>query len=220
VLSWGVGHHGGCTFRPPQRTGGQPNDDFTLPPALYWDAVYFVEQARLNSGYTQDRFLRAALYAAFASFEATLNQAAFGHAAAHASVLGQIERDVLEERETIVDDRGHIVRRTKYYPLEARLSFLALFLSGQDFDRGTALWTRFREARQLRDEWTHPKPPFDTWSLTVSQVEQAIATLKEVLVELSRLMGEDPPLWLTPAEEVLGELQARRAETHPQDDTP
>lgn len=193
---------------------GRPDDDFTLPAALYWDAVAFLEQARRqtgeNSRNARDRYLRAALYAAFASFEAALNQAAFAHATAHATVLGQIERDVLEERETVLGDQGQIIRRTKFYPLEARVSFLARFLAGREFERTTDLWARFRWAKQLRDTWTHPKPPFDTWSLGVEDVERVITTLKDVLVELSRLMDLEPPLWLTPAEEVLGHLQAAK----------
>lgn len=207
--------------RPQQTPGpaggeGLPDDDVTLPAALFSDAVSFLAQARQagrgREVAVEDRFLRAALYAGFASLEATLNQAAFGHAAAHAPALGQIERDVLEERETALDYRGHIVRRTRFYPLEARVSFLALFLSGQEFERGTALWNRFIQAKNLRDTWAHPKPPFNTWSLTIDEVEQAVETVRDVIMELSRLMGLDPPLWLTSAAQALNDLPVQQDE--------
>ncbi len=214
--------------RPPQQTPGAAhtegaaNDDFTLPAALYWDAVYFLDQARHQGPQTyieaKERYLRAALLTVFAGFEATLNQATFAHAMAHADKIGLVERDILEERETILDERGYIVRRGKFYPLEARLSFIALFLSGKDFDRNSALWGRFRRAKELRDTWTHPKPPFDTWSLTVEDVEEAITTIKEMLGELSRLMGLEPPLWLTPASEVLAGLKTQQAKSAPDGD--
>jgi hypothetical protein len=181
-------------------TEGTPNNDFTLPPSLYYDAAYFLVAAR-TSGENNDldqeqRYLRAALYCGFAFFEATLNQAAFAHASAHATNLGQPELDILQEKETTVDQRGHVIRRTKFYPLDVRLLFLTLFLSGEEFDRSTTLWQRFQEAKALRDTWTHPKPPFDTWSLTFEKTRTAIETLRDVLIEISRLMDVPPPSWL------------------------
>ena len=59
-----------------------------------------------------------------------------------------------------------------------------MFLSGKQFDTSTALWTDFLEAKRLRDEWTHPKPPFNTWGLTLEKVEKAVKTLIEVVAEL------------------------------------
>jgi hypothetical protein len=189
--------------RRPQQTPGEavsnydPTDDFTLPACLYTDAVIFVEKARRAQARSKpledvDRYLRAALLAGFAFFEARINQAAFGHASFHEVFLGQLERDVLEEKETTIDDRGMVLRKTKFYPLEARFLFITMFLSGRQFDTSTVLWSEFIEAKKLRDEWTHPKPPFDTWGLTLPKVEKAVRTLIEMLAELSRLMGLEP----------------------------
>jgi hypothetical protein len=181
-------------------TDGPPNDDFTLPASLYYDTAYFLVAARTsgenNDFYEQQRNLRAALYCGFAFFEATLNQAAFAHATTHATNLGQPELDILQEKETTVDQQGHVIRRTRFYPLDVRLLFLTLFLSGQDFDRSTTLWQRFQEAKALRDAWTHPKPPFDTGSFTFERVHAAIKTLRDVLVEISKLMDIPPAPWM------------------------
>ncbi len=195
--------------RKPQQTPGPALSklgDFTLPAAMYYDAIYFVEQARRSpesEPWQEKRHLRAALYSAFGFFEAQLNQVAFAHADTHVDALNEIERNVLEEKETVLDERGHLIRKVKFYPLEARFLFLTLFLSGQEFDRTNLLWDRFRRAKALRDSWTHPKPPFDFANLTVVNVEEAIKVLREVLVELSRLMNIEVPLWLLPFERVV-----------------
>lgn len=204
--------------RKPQKTpgtafrDGTPNNDFTLPASLYYDAAYFLVAARAsgedNDFEGQQRYLRAALYCGFAFFEATLNQAAFGHATAHATNLGQLELDILQEKETTVDQRGHVIRRTRFYPLDVRLLFLTLFLSGEEFDRSTRLWQRFQEAKALRDTWIHPKPPFDTWSLTFERAQAAIETLRDVLVEISRLMDIPSASWLLSLQDAMAHYDA------------
>lgn len=203
--------------RSPQRTPGKAimgesntPDDFALPAALFSDAVHFMSVARqyADDGIFQGEttYLRAALHAVFSSLEAKLNQTAFGHAEAHAETLGSIERDVLQEQETVLDDRGLIVRKPRYYPLEARISFLAMFLSGQELDRNTDTWRRFLAAKQLRDTWTHPKPPFDTWSLTFEAVLDAMFAVRDVMMENSRLMGIEPVQWLIDLSKALEDL--------------
>ena len=84
--------------RKPQQTPGIAelplieNDDFTLPAALYHDAVYFCHQADIaeqNSELSKkERYARAAIYSAASFIEATINQTAFGHAQTHADNLG------------------------------------------------------------------------------------------------------------------------------------
>ncbi|HUQ85780.1 MAG TPA: hypothetical protein VM077_05645 [Candidatus Limnocylindrales bacterium] len=206
--------------RTPQKTPGyastkvQKNDNFNLPIAMYYDSVYFLELARdkTHEPFTnnEERCLRSALYSGFGFFEATLNRTALGHAQAHRKILPQAEVDILEEKETILSGNGHIVRKTRFYPLETRVSFLTLFLSGKDFNRNSALWHRFIKAKELRDTWTHPKPPFDTWSLTLDKVEKAIKTLYEMLVEISNLMEIEPPSWMMPFDKLVNETRKSR----------
>ena len=190
---------------------GQPNDDFTLPATLWYGAVRLFTSAMIaaerKDRHKQEQDLLAALFLGFAFFEASLNQAAFGHAEAHRAALPQPEVDVLEEKETTIDEQGNIIRRARYYPLEARFSFVCQFLAGKEFDRSTPLWNKLKEARQLRDTWVHPKPPFDTWSLTPDQVREVLVTLHQVNVELSRMMGLDPPLWLVEFDELFERLR-------------
>lgn len=202
--------------RKPQTSPGpaisesQPNDDFTLTAALYYDAIHHYDSARIAGAsgdtYTCDRFKRSSLLAAFSFFEAQLNQIAFAYANAHRDRIGQIEIDILEEMETVMDDRGNIIRKNKFYRTESRFSFLAYFLTGQDFDRSSKLWQQFQVARKLRDRWTHPKPPFDTWSLSLSDVHSAITVTRDLFIELSEMMDADPPLWLKPVDDVLDEI--------------
>lgn len=201
-----------ATTRKPQQTPraavtqGKDNDDFTLPASLYYDSVCFLAEAEAaaHSGniYRTGRFMRASVWAAFAFLEAALNQAAEGHAGAHATKLPQFEVDVLEEQETVLGPNGHVLRKTKYYPFESRFSFLIQFLSGKEFDKSSMLWARLKQARKVRDVWTHPRPPFDTWSLTLADVKNAVEAVRDVILEISRLMGSDPQLWLVPIDEV------------------
>ena len=195
----------------PAHIEGQPNDDFTLPAAMYYDAIHHYKAAQRadaeNDINACHRYKRAAILAAFGFFEAQLNQIAFGYAKAHESVLGQIERDVLEEMETVMDDRGEILRKCKFYRTESRFTFLASFLTGKDFDRSSQLWGRFSKARKHRDKWTHPKPPFDTWSLSLQDVHSTIEVVHDMFITLATMMNATSPAWLRPVDEVLGQLE-------------
>ncbi len=190
--------------RTPQKTPGDArytsseNDNFMLPSILYQESIYFYYKAKTNEK-KLNRYLRASLYCASSFVEATLNQIAYAHSQAHAANLGQIEKDVLEEYKTTIDDKGDVIRKSKFYSLESRLSFLTQFLSGKRFDKSGTLWQKFIQAKKLRDYWTHPKPPFDTDNLKLKDVKNAIKTFREVLIEISKLMEIDPPLWLCSA---------------------
>jgi hypothetical protein len=133
---------------------GKDNDDFTLPAALYCDAVYYYNSAldadATSDHYACNRFKRSAIIAAFSFFEAQLNQLVFAYAETHEDILGQIERDILEEMETTINDRGGITRKPKFYRTETRFCFLSCFLSGIDFDRNGELWQQFQAARKHR----------------------------------------------------------------------
>jgi hypothetical protein len=117
---------------------GQEGGDFTLPMCLHRDAVLFYEIAERSAALRRpgsieatERYSRAAIVASFASLEAQLNQTAFVRENVHGESLEQIVRDVLTEQETTIDGDGRIVRRTRYWSLTARLSFITAFLSGQ-----------------------------------------------------------------------------------------
>ena len=203
--------------RNPQRTPGpactelKENEDLNCVPSMYYDSIEHYDAARIASEnddfYRCNRFKRAAISAAFMYFEAQLNQLAFAYAETHQSLLGEIERDVLEEMETSLGDSGEIIRKNRFYRTEDRFCFLTLFLTGQKFDRGGELWDRFRTARKLRDSWTHPKPPFDTWALELQDVRGAIIVVRDMYIRLSEMMDTDPPHWLRPFDDVLAELR-------------
>jgi hypothetical protein len=192
--------------RLPERTPGpamlppDPDDEFTVPAALYCDAIRFLREAveappqQGNESY--DCYLRASLFSAFAALEAQLNQAAYAHAKSHAAVLQGFTLDVLEERESVLDEKGNIIRKVKYYPFESRFSFLVSFLSGKEFDRSGSLWRGLRAAKALRDSWMHPKAPQNNDSLTIPAIRAALMSVRDALVKLSEMMGVAPPLWL------------------------
>lgn len=185
-------------------------DDFTLPATLYFDSIFFFKQAvESKDSSSKNRYLRAALFSAFSFFEAQLNQVAYAHGRTHSDKLEQITRDLLEEMETTVDDKGIIIRKKRYYSLEARFSFLSLFLSGKEFDRSGLLWQKFVECKDERDLWVHPKPLFSS-ELTVEKIKLVIVTLREIFIQLSNMMNTEPPLWLKPLEEVITAFEKER----------
>jgi len=208
--------------RTPQKTPGaaytktDPKDDIMFVPSTYYDSVFLYVSAELHlekyknlkgadvehsfQNYVRDA--RLALSSAFTFFEAYCNGAASGHAEAHRDKLPQAELDILESLETTLNQQGNIQRKIKYYPIESRFLFLVKFLSGKEFDTGSRLWQDFKEAKELRDYWVHPKRPFDTSSLKLEQVKKAIITVRAVLEELSRMMELEPVPWMKPFDEI------------------
>lgn len=179
---------------------GASQDDFTLPAALHQDAVVFYVLGRRSADRDQpgavelsERYARTAVMTAVASFEAHMNQAAFGHARAHADKLEQITIDVLTEHDSTLSDVGQVERRGRFWPLEARFLFLALFLSGRPFDQSNQLWQDFKRGLQIRDRCTHPKPPFS--SPTLPEAELVIRATSAVLLRFAEQMGTEPMAW-------------------------
>ena len=107
--------------RSPQKTPGRAEvefpegDDFTLPGSLYYDAVYFCHMAEIAEGKEnlreKERYARAAIYCDGLLDCGWYGRHLFRHAQAHSDMLGQIERDVLEECETTIDAQGNILRK-------------------------------------------------------------------------------------------------------------
>jgi len=193
----------------PERTPGEAMmsadsaNDFTLPAALYHDAVSFLRDAIAASAetshdaiYLEGRYSTSAILSVFAGLEATINQAAFGHAAAHQGVLQQLTRDVLTERETTIDESGRILTRTRYWSFESRTQFVVRFLAGKPLPKTSRIWQDLRKASALRDSCAHPKPPFRRPD--VEDARFAVRSVRTFLLELSTMMGEEPSLWLAP----------------------
>lgn len=193
-----------------------PRDDIHFVPSTYYDAVFLFIKAEIylekyNNQKGPDishffdiyiRYARLALSSIFTFSEAFSNGAAFGHVNFHRKNLPQPEVDILENMETILDHQGNILRKVKHYPIESRFLFLVRFLTGKEFDTSSKLWQDFKKAKELRDYWTHPKPPFDTSSLTLTNVKNAIITIRAVHVEVSSMIGIEPPPWLGTFEDV------------------
>ena len=160
--------------------------DFTLPASLYNDSIHFyviAENAQLNENKGLcETYSRAALLTCFSFYESLINQAAFGHAEAHEVKIPAFELDVLQEKETKLASNGKIQRVKKYFSAEARFKFICRFLSGKTFDCSGELWQNFQSAQKLRNEWAHPKPPFNTCTLSLEDVQKAIVTVRGVLV--------------------------------------
>lgn len=70
-----------------------------------------------------------------------------------------------------------------------------MFLTGEEFDRSDQLWSDFLKSKELRDLWTHPKPPFP-WTINAEEVKTAIITLQEMFIRLSNMMGLEQPIYL------------------------
>jgi hypothetical protein len=180
-----------------------------LPMSLHRDAVAFYGLAlEAEDLMLIERYVRAAVLAAFASLEAQLNMAAQAHANAHRHAIDPLVHDVLLELEATIDEQGRIVRRRRRIPLTTRLCFLTGFLSGREFPRNGQLWQRFLRATASRDSYVHPKPPFP-WDYSPSLARDVIDTISDVEIEVHRLMGLEPMHWWMPADELLRRDRAR-----------
>ncbi|MBU1853660.1 MAG: hypothetical protein KJ957_06430 [Candidatus Omnitrophica bacterium] len=185
--------------------------DFNFPAELYYNSIWLYSLAqKMNK--SKDDFLsscyrRCAVQCAFSFFEAQLNQICLAHAKTHPDKIGEIELDILEEKNTTINDKGKIIRKTRYYDTEARVSFLCLFLTGKEFDRNKKFWQEFKKAKELRDKITHPKPPYESSIISLSEVKHAIEFLRKIFVELSKIMAINSPLWLKPVTRILAEIE-------------
>lgn len=207
--------------RSPKKTPGpaysasNPKDDMHFVPSTYYDAVFLYLKAEIYLEKYNDqkgpdfshffdtyiRYARLSLSSIFTFSEAFCNGAAFGHANFHRENLPQAEVDILENMETVLDQQGNILRKVKYYPIESRFLFFVRFLTGKEFDTSSKLWQDFKKAKELRDYWTHPKPPFDTSSLKLADVKNAIVTIRAVHLKIDLMMEIESPPWLLTFEE-------------------
>lgn len=62
----------------------------------------------------KDRYLRASLSSAFSFSEALLNQISFSHAHANGEKMKGIIKDILEEKESTIDNKGYILRKKDF----------------------------------------------------------------------------------------------------------
>jgi len=170
------------------------------------DSLFGTDEGR-NAAGNRDRFVRGGIVAAFGSMEARINRAAYSHAATHEGTLETLVRDVLDEQEAYVDERGRIRSRSRRLGLLPRFCFLTAFVTGHEFPRDGTLWQDLVRAVAIRDEVVHPKPPFP-WEMSAEQLRHVIDAVTMAFRTVERLLRKDPLLGDRLAEEFLDEVSS------------
>jgi hypothetical protein len=108
--------------------------------------------------------------------------------------LGVIERDVMEEMRSLLHESGRIERKKQEYRLEERFLFLYAYYRQEVFDKSGRIWQNFKLAQEIRNGWTHPKPPFNVNGPSAEQAKLVIDSLGALLRSMMTLPYE----WMWP----------------------
>lgn len=177
-----------------------PREEFTASAALFSDALGRLQDAQAADERGDLRGIEQNVHAtgasAFECLESYINMIVGRDVASCRGELSGIELDVLEEKETFLDEHGNFQRRARAYPFEARFLFIARYLTGKAFERNSVTWRALREAREQYDMWNRSAPQLGAQPVTVAVGLRAIHAIAGTVDELSRMMGEDPPYWL------------------------
>jgi hypothetical protein len=127
---------------------------------LWEEAKAFLEKARqTTAAESKQAYLHAALNLGFCSFEAHINAVASDFLTL--DDLTPHERSILSEQKVELENgQFRVSGGFQMYRLEDRLLFLChRFSKKTPLDRTAAYWSNFKQAIDLRNSLTHPKPP-------------------------------------------------------------
>ncbi|TWT37019.1 hypothetical protein KOR34_19650 [Posidoniimonas corsicana] len=162
-----------------------PDHDTHMPDRLLSDAMWNYElasRAAIDSPECR-RATWASVLAAFAAFEAHVNDYCYRLVRSAGSDLGELERNVCDEKYSVLRE-GQFKREKKNYPLEDRYTFLYTYRHQEPLNKTTTEWRNYLEAKRIRDQLTHPKPPLASPSPDdAKQVIEAVQGMLRVLLK-------------------------------------
>ncbi|MGO9269779.1 MAG: hypothetical protein ACLQOO_05910 [Terriglobia bacterium] len=150
---------------------------------LFEDSGFFLQEAKRLQGtdeHATRRYIRASIITAFAALEAILNTMLF--LLDQGAELELAERAFVQEKRVELTEDGYFdVRGQKFPSLEEKIRFLYWRIEGVRIPKGNVVWESFVEAKRLRDELVHPKPPKVSYSkLTVRAAESCLKASSEI----------------------------------------
>ncbi len=159
---------------------------------LVEDAQWFYDQAGAAQGcLNQERFSTASILFSFMALESFINNMMSDFTALPSGLLTPHEQGFLSERVVEVADSGvnagkfEITTKRRYQSLEYKIMFLVARFSGDTVDKGSNLWQKFQQMKDIRDLLTHPRKDTTNTTLPVD-AEEAIGVAKDIIQLVSQ----------------------------------
>ncbi|MGA3323464.1 MAG: hypothetical protein ABSF45_03250 [Terriglobia bacterium] len=154
---------------------------------LFEDSEFFLEEAKKFQGedpHVTRRYVRASIITAFAALEAFLNTMLY--LLDEGADLDLSERAFIQEKRVELTEDGYFDMKGQRYPsLEEKIRFMYWHREGIRLPKGNAAWQSFVDAKRLRDEIVHPKPPAVAYSkITVAAAESCFKASRKMAATL------------------------------------
>ena len=160
---------------------------------LIQDAQWFCDQAETapKGSIIQGRFSTASILFSFMALESFINNMMSDFTALPSGLLAPHEQGFLAERVVELADSGvnagnfEITTKRRYQSLEYKIMFLVARFSGDTVDKGSNLWQKFQQMKDIRDLLTHPRKDITRAPLPVDAGE-AIVVAKDIIQLVSQ----------------------------------
>ncbi len=156
---------------------------------LIEDAQWFYDQAEdaQKNSKIQERFSTASILFSFIALESFINDMMSDFTALPAGLLTPHEQGFLAERAVELADSGAnagkfevIINKRRYQSLEYKIMFLVARFSRDTVDKGSALWQKFQQMKDIRDSLTHPRKDATHLPLP-TDAEEALGVSKDII---------------------------------------
>ena len=135
------------------------------------------------------RYSTASILVSFAAIEAFINGMMSDFSSLPQGLFTPHEQGFLAEKVVELSDSGaaagrfQVTERGQYRSLEAKIMFLVARFSDTAVDKGSTLWQRFEQAKDVRDNLTHPRKDIDN---TPSEADaQLILQVAKDIIQLT-----------------------------------
>ena len=160
---------------------------------LIQDAQWFCDQAETaqKGSIIQGRFSTASILFSFMALESFINNMMSDFTELPSGLLTPHEQGFLAERAVELADSGknagkfEVTNRRWYQSLEYKIMFLVARFSGDTVDKGSNLWQKFQQMKDIRDLLTHPRKDAPKAPLPVDAGE-AIGVAKDIIQLVSQ----------------------------------
>jgi hypothetical protein len=166
----------------------------TIPPEafvvnhLFEDSEFFLEEAKKLQGddpHVARRYVRASIITAFAALEAFLNTMLY--LLDEGVDLDLSERAFIQEKRVELTEDGYFdMKGQRYSSLEEKIRFIYWHRGERiRLPKNNVAWQSFVNAKSLRDEIVHPKPPAVAYSkITVAAAESCFNASRKMAAVL------------------------------------
>jgi hypothetical protein len=125
------------------------------------------------------------------AFETILNDIAGILRDVRAPSMTEGTRLCIEEKTVAIDNRGRVVEKTIFQPIEARMRFIFHFATGQVLQSSDAMWGKILDLKKARDVTIHRLAKEGTGEASLAQLHETVTEgLNGVSQILKRVFSE------------------------------